>query len=55
MMRILFDPRVFNFIILGLYTANIINYALRRQWNDAWYWMSAASITASVTFILGKH
>lgn len=54
-MRLFTDPRFFNYVILGLYTANILNYAVRGRWNDAWYWLSAASITASVTFIIGRH
>jgi hypothetical protein len=54
-MRLFTDPRLFNYVILALYATNILNYAIRRQWNDAWYWFSAASITASVTFIIGKH
>jgi hypothetical protein len=54
LLNLLLDPRVFNFVILGLYGINVVNYLIRREWNSAWYWASAASITASVTFIIGK-
>lgn len=46
----LFDPRIFNFIIMGLYACNIIRWAAHGNWADAFYWLSALGITATVTF-----
>jgi hypothetical protein len=48
--RLLLDPRIFNFVIMGLYVTNATNYAVRQQWGHAAYWASAFGITASVTF-----
>ena len=44
------DPKVFNYIIMALYLINTVNWAVRGYWGDAWYWISAASITAAVTW-----
>lgn len=44
------DPRLFNFIIMGMYVGAALWWAWFRQWGDAWYWISALSITAAVTF-----
>lgn len=44
------DPRIFNFIILGLYTLNFFWWLYNGQYAQAWYWVSAASITAAVTW-----
>lgn len=52
LLNLLLDPKIFNYVIMVLYTTNIVNYAVRGQWNSAWYWFSALSITASVTFII---
>lgn len=46
----LFDPRIFNFIIMALYAANIIRWAAHGNMVDACYWMGALTITATVTF-----
>lgn len=55
MWKLLLDPKVFNYVILTLYGINVVNYLVRRDWNSAWYWASAASITGSVTFFITKH
>jgi hypothetical protein len=49
-MKILLDPRLFNFVILGLYALNVIRWAIARSWPDVFYWLSAIGITATVTF-----
>ncbi len=49
-MRLLLDPRIVNFIIMGLYTANIVRWALAGKPADVCYWLSALGITATVTF-----
>jgi hypothetical protein len=44
------DPRLFNFVIMALYTANIARWAIEGRWADASYWFFALGITATVTF-----
>jgi len=49
-MSILFDPKVFNYVIMALYIATSARWAFARSWGDAAYWLCACGITASVTF-----
>lgn len=49
-MSILSDPRIFNFIIMGLYALNAARWALYGSWGDVAYWLSALAITCSVTW-----
>lgn len=46
----IFDPRVFNFIIMGLYGLNIVRWLVHGSYADACYWASALAITTTVTF-----
>lgn len=45
-----FDPRIFNCVIMALYLTNAVWWAAHRQWADTCYWLSALAITATVTF-----
>ena len=54
MIKLLFDPRVFNYVILALYACNVARWAFAGKWGDASYWFGAFWITASVTFLM-KH
>jgi hypothetical protein len=54
MKALLLDPRVFNYVILALYMLNAIRWAVARKPADVCYWLSAAAITATVTFLY-KH
>jgi hypothetical protein len=54
MKSILLDPKVFNYVILTLYFLNSIRWAFEKKPADVCYWMSAAAITATVTFLY-KH
>jgi hypothetical protein len=49
-MILLFDPRIFNYIIMALYLMNAIRWAFHGGWADVSYWLSALAITATVTF-----
>lgn len=49
-MSLLFDPRVFNYVIMTLYTLNAIQWAMRGNFADMFYWLSALAITATVTW-----
>lgn len=46
----LFEPRVFNVVIMCLYAINAAWWALHGKWADSCYWLSALAITATVTF-----
>jgi len=45
-----FDPKLFNYLIMILYVLNALSWALCKQYGDMWYWLSALSITAAVTW-----
>lgn len=49
-MSLLFDPKVFNYVIMGLYVMNSCRWAVNGSWADVSYWLSAFAITATVTF-----
>lgn len=48
-----FDPRLFNYAILGLYGLNILRWAIEGKPADAVYWLGAFIITSAVTFGYG--
>lgn len=50
MIKLLLDPKVFNYIIMALYVLNIIRWSVELKWGDAAYWFFALGITATVTF-----
>jgi hypothetical protein len=49
-MRLLSDPRVFNYLIMTLYAFSAIRWGYAGRWADMCYWLSALAITATVTF-----
>lgn len=50
MTALLLDPKIFNYVIMGLYVANAARWAAFGSWADVSYWLSACAITASVTW-----
>lgn len=48
------DPKLFNYIIMFLYTTNAVNWMVNKSVADCCYWLSALAITATVTFLY-KH
>ena len=50
-MRFLFDPKLFNYVIMVLYGLNAIRWAFAGKVADVCYWLSALAITATVTFL----
>ena len=48
------DPLIFNYIIMSLYGINTLQFLYRGFYSDAWYWVSAFSITAAVTWGYGR-
>lgn len=49
-MRILFDPLIFNYLIISLYAINAAQFLFRGMYADGCYWLSALAITCTVTF-----
>lgn len=54
MLRLLTDPRIFNYVIIVLYALNTLRWAVERRLADVCYWASAMAITLTVTFLY-KH
>lgn len=50
MLKWLFDPFVFNYLIISLYSLNSAQFFLRGMYADGFYWASALAITLTVTF-----
>lgn len=50
MLATLFDPRIFNYIIMTLYAINVARWAVNESWADCCYWLCALGITLTVTF-----
>jgi len=49
-MVLLLDPKVFNYLIMGLYGLNAARWAIAGRYADTCYWLSALAITATVTW-----
>ena len=49
-MWILLDPRIFNYVLMVLYAANLVRWAIQRSWSDAFYWTGALIINAAITW-----
>ena len=49
-MKVLLDPRLFNYVVMAMYLANSVRWAFERRPADVCYWLSALAITATVTF-----
>lgn len=49
-MSFITDPRIFNFVIMALYSANVLRWAWHGSWADASYWLCALGITVTVTW-----
>lgn len=52
--RLLNDENLFPKIIIFLYVFSSTRYAVGRDWGRCLYWVAAALITISVTFLI-KH
>lgn len=51
MRALLSDPKIFNYVIMVLYSLNATRWAFQRNLADCCYWLSALAITATVTFL----
>jgi hypothetical protein len=45
-----FDPKLFNYAIMCMYTMNAGWWAFHGRYADTCYWLSALAITATVTW-----
>lgn len=50
MIEWLMQPRIFNLVIMVLYSCAICWWSWHGRWVDALYWVFALGITATVTF-----
>lgn len=50
MIALIFDRRIFNYIIMTLYVMSAIRWGFAGSWKDVSYWVFACGITATVTF-----
>lgn len=49
------DPRLMNYVIMGLYTISALWWLAHLSLPDFCYWVSAFAITATVTFGYTRH
>ena len=49
-MKLLADPRLVNFILMGLFLANAIRWSIEKKWMDVAYWIGCIVVTIGVTF-----
>lgn len=49
-LNLLLDPKIFNYCIMVLYCLNILRWLIEGKPVDAWYWVSALSLTFCLTF-----
>lgn len=50
----LLDPKIFNYVIMGLYATNAVWWLYNGSRADMCYWLSALAITATVTWGYGR-
>jgi hypothetical protein len=50
MLEIIFNPKIFNYIIMALYLTNAGWWVYNGSKADMFYWLSALAITATVTW-----
>jgi hypothetical protein len=50
MTALLLDPKLINYVLICLYTANAARWALHGSWADSTYWLGALIITVAVTW-----
>lgn len=53
-MRWLLDPRAFNVAIIVMFLAAAVRWSFAKNWPQAAYWLAAAALNISVTFMSSK-
>jgi hypothetical protein len=54
MMDLIRSPHAFPVAIVCLYAATCARYAFAGMWGNVMYWLCAAGITVSATWLVGK-
>lgn len=54
MIKLISDPRIFNYVIIVLHALNVMRWAYHKSLADTCYWASALGITLTITFLY-KH
>lgn len=54
-MKFLSSPHLFPVVIMVMYVATSVRYAVAKDWGRLMYWVCAAGITYSATFLVGKR
>jgi hypothetical protein len=49
-MRLLSDPKVFNYAIMALFGAASIRWGFAGSWQSCVYWAASFALTVAVTF-----
>lgn len=44
------DPRIFNYVILGMFCVAAVRWAIAGHWGQTLYWASSAALTVAVTW-----
>jgi hypothetical protein len=47
----IFDPRIFNVVIIAMCVAASARWAFEKNWAQAYYWICAAGLNIAVTFM----
>jgi Flp pilus assembly protein protease CpaA len=47
----LFDPRIFNWLIIAMFVAAAIRWAFAGNWPQTGYWLAAAALNIAVLFM----
>ena len=50
MINLIFDPKIFNYIILTLFLLASIRWAFAESWADCLYWFAAFQLNAAITW-----
>jgi hypothetical protein len=54
LLKAISDPKIFNCIILFLYSCAAVRWFVAGKFGDGMYWVSAFMITFTVTFLMGS-
>ena len=54
MLKILCDPRLFNFLIIAMFAFAAVRWALEKNWPQVGYWAGAVILNVAVTFMGSK-
>lgn len=50
-MSLIFDPKIFNYLIIILYALSVIRWTVEMNWAQVVYWLGALILTYAITFM----